>query len=146
MDLDTLTPQELDALENGIRKLREDEARQRAEAQRQRSGPVCRAEHVFVRTRRNGQNSMPSRCDDVAEAIGIARKYVTDHGFTLFLVDADEDFEQKSVERGDGVFIVEEVSEFWGPTVRRPAPWGLLRNRPPLCEYFAAREASRAKK
>jgi hypothetical protein len=88
---------------------------------------------------------MPRLCDDVAEAFDIARKHATDHGLTLFLVDADEDFERKSAECGDGVYLIEEVSEVWGPTVRRPAPWGPLRNRPPLREYFAAREVGPTK-
>jgi hypothetical protein len=41
---------------------------------------------------------------------------------SLFLVDSDEDFERKSAACGDGVYIIEEVSEVWRPTVRRPAP------------------------
>jgi hypothetical protein len=127
------------------RKLREEQARQQAEAQRQRSGPICWTGHAFVRMRRNGQNSMPVPYDSLTEAFDVARQRVIDHGLSLFLVDSAEDFERKSAECGDGVYIIEEVSEVWGPTVRRPAPWGPLRNRPPLREYFAAREAGPTK-
>jgi hypothetical protein len=141
MSLDSITPQELNALERGIRKLRQDQEQQRDQAKKLPPGPTCWTGHIFVQTRRNGQNSMARSCDCLADAFEIARDRAIEYRLPVILVDSDQDFRQMSAAHGDGVYIIEQVSEVWGPPIRRPAPWGPLRNRPPLDQYFAAREA-----
>ena len=65
----------------------------------------------------------------------------------IFLIDADKDFERETQKCSDGVFIVEQMQDgCFGPVIReRPPRFPRLRERPPLAEYFAAREASSAK-
>src|SRR5262245_47078741 len=79
MDLNTLSPHEIDALETAIRKLRQQEEQKRIETAR-RSGPRSWKCSIQLRTRRNGQSNIPIICDGLSDAFEQARQIAAENG------------------------------------------------------------------
>ena len=120
IDLSTLTAAELDALEAGVRKVREDQARQRA-AQRHQSGPRAYRIVTYIRCRRNGQMGIPLGCDSYLDAVEEVRSLARNLGLaSVILVAPDQDFDAVAGNVPDKtcIFIVQEKREFFGGPVK----------------------------
>jgi hypothetical protein len=123
MELDSLNPAEIDALEGAIRTLRQGEELKRLAAQKN-SGPRAWKCIIGLRTRRNGLNNLPILCDGLFDAFAEAKRISAETGWPLVLVDGDKDFERESLKYNDAVFIIEIVQDgCFGPVAHEvPSP------------------------
>ena len=134
-DLNSLTDEELRALENGARKLREQRARSAQKPKPPELQPASRQftpSYSLIRYR-DGQLVTSWVFDTLTEAFGGALK----HGCPIMLADQSPEEEVKALS-GSGLLLVEhvEIQEgAYGPT--KKAIGRRLHENPPLSQYFA---------